>query len=880
MTKKIPILLLCLIGLLPQAIASDGGKPFFRNWSALEYRGHNRNFAVECDGEGRVFVANFEGLVIYDGARWRIIHTPAISRVTSVYPASDGKIWFGGDNLLGYLPTGDSEEAEYIASDLDVKQAFGEVLGIYEKNGVLCFFAADGNDYSVSGNQIALAGARGGNEADSGNSVSEDVPDIGLTVYATVGEGLTVNEKENGTLLYGLTTDDGLCSNTVNDLSYDGRGSVWGATDNGLFVVNLVPVYTHYSATDGLDGQVTCILKNGPLYVGTLQGLFRLDENDRFQPVKEISLACWQLARADDGATTLAATAEGLFSIGSSVKQLTERHTLSVFVESASSVLAGEVNGIYRYYLDGRSEKLADVANVVKFKSYDGAVRAITLGRETYLMNASGSKFAKIDEASDMSLLFEFEGSDGSYWHSDSDNMGLICDNLSDNERLWCEPLSGYNIQAMELNEGQIWVGGSFGLIRMDRERMLSLKPYGNALYVRSSQMEEDYTSFVIAGDKLDPIGSAKYSYRLNDNAEWSRWNESQELSFSHLTPGKYHFSARSMDAYGQIAESEPISFSVPVPFYLSWYALLFYILIIAGGIASFFRIRMIRARQEQARLETLVDERTRELKDAQSQLLRQEREATVGKLTKGLIDRILNPLNYINNFSHLSIGLTKDLQANLEDEKDNMEEDNYEDSMDVLDMMNTNLAKIEVHGVSTTRILKAMEELLKERSGNTESVNLNALCQKDIEVAGKYYADDISSMGIKLELDAPESPITIDLVAEQFNKVIMSMLANSFYAVKKKMDKVGRNAGYTPAVRLSLAGGNGEPVKLSVYDNGIGIEESIQDKIFDPFFTTKPTAEAPGIGLYLGQQIIQDMNGNITVRSVKDEYTEFIITI
>ena len=68
--------------------------------------------------------------------------------------------------------------------------------------------------------------------------------------------------------------------------------------------------------------------------------------------------------------------------------------------------------------------------------------------------------------------------------------------------------------------------------------------------------------------------------------------------------------------------------------------------------------------------------------------------------------------------------------------------------------------------------------------------------------------------------------------------------------------------------------------VLIKVYDNGIGIEQGIIKKIFDPFFTTKPTAEAPGVGLYLSQQALHDCGGNITVDSVKDEYTEFVINM
>ena len=129
------------------------------------------------------------------------------------------------------------------------------------------------------------------------------------------------------------------------------------------------------------------------------------------------------------------------------------------------------------------------------------------------------------------------------------------------------------------------------------------------------------------------------------------------------------------------------------------------------------------------------------ELHDAQGELIRQEKMATVGKLTQGLIDRILNPLNYINNFSKLSEGLVKDVEANIEDEKDVMDTENYEDTMDVLGMLRGNLQKVGEHGQHTTRTLKAMEEMLKDRSGGITTVELTALLQQDMEMLRTYFA-------------------------------------------------------------------------------------------------------------------------------------------
>jgi len=83
----------------------------------------------------------------------------------------------------------------------------------------------------------------------------------------------------------------------------------------------------------------------------------------------------------------------------------------------------------------------------------------------------------------------------------------------------------------------------------------------------------------------------------------------------------------------------------------------------------------------------------------------------------------------------------------------------------------------------------------------------------------------------------------------------------------------------YTPEVTLTATIAE-EQYILKIRDNGIGIEETIRDKIFNPFFTTKTTSEAAGIGLYLSREIIQNHNGDISVASVKNEYTEFTITL
>ena len=899
--KKIVVVLISVLSTLLGGagggllFAQQNGKPFFRNYTATEYHGHNRNFAVECDKEGNIFVANFEGLLIYDGVSWKMTHTPGISRITSLCRNHDGRIWFGGHNVLGYVDK--NLKAVFVASDADKNTHFGEIAEIFEYNKGLYFSTINDKTYKVSyeADHYTIT-ADGLKNPDSESHIdlgefngltrngmniisAEPIQDLGYKALATEKNGVVIINDE-GLTEYTLSQEDGLCSSTVNDLVYNGKGNLWGVTDNGIFVISLSPIYSHYTEADGLSGQVTSIIKtkNG-LYAGSLQGLFRLNDDDEFERIPEIGLACWQLA--DLSGITLAATAEGVYTCGQTVRRISNNHTLSIIRNDDSSFYTGEINGIYLRTLSGGEKKLADIANVANFKKdADGGLWAITLYKETYYKAPKSNAFVKKDN-NRMTLLFEYYDNKGRRWSCESNGMGLKCQEESKAKR-WYTPFKEYNIQAMYYDNGIAWIGGNFGIIRFNIEKAKTTKPYSPKLYVRSFKQNGADIDFDMSNDKTDPIGETLYGYRLTDGGKWSAWGNDKDISLYNLAHGDYQLTVRSKDAFGNIAESTTYEFDIPTPIYLRWWAIILYLVLTAVIVYLLFQYRLYRANQEKVRLEAIVDERTSELKKAQNQLLRQEREATVGKLTKGLIDRILNPMNYINNFSHLTTGLIKDLKEDIDDEKEHMSEDIYEDSVDVLNMMTTNLEKIEQHGMSTTRILKAMEVLLKERSNKMEPVNIATLCAQNIEVFCKYFEKDISQYGITVKWKKPEVPIVADIVSEQLNKAISAILGNSMYAVKKKKEKLADKAkDYEAEISLNILPDNGiDPPKIEFYDNGIGIEENIIDKVFDPFFTTKPTAEAPGIGLYLAQQIVQDMSGTISVESVKDEYTKFTISL
>ena len=522
---------------------------------------------------------------------------------------------------------------------------------------------------------------------------------------------------------------------------------------------------------------------------------------------------------------------------------------------------------------------------------------------------------------------FSYTDEDGMVWLTDNEGKHLYA--YQDGQRLKnldekLYPLGNYTVRALLKHNGLLWIGTPIGLIALDMTRPDPLLSANIDLDICSVSLNTDsvlwggfenvpaklsklspndnHLSFYYALGSESRVGSTLYRYSLN-NKSWSGWNESHVAEFYNLSYGNYTFSVLAMDAKGKLSNIRSINFTIQTPFYLRWYMVIVYALLLMalGSIVAYLRTKQLE--KEKIRLEGIIQERTaeivqqrdeivmqrdeikeksaslekamHELEQTQKELIRQEKMATAGKLTQGLIDRILNPMNYINNFSKLSIGLLNDLKTNIEDEVDHMNKENYEDTIDVLDMLTKNLEKVEQHGLNTSRILKAMEEILRDRSGGIVKMDLVELLKLNEEMVNNYFKKELSEYKIHFLVNCPYSSLTMQGNSEQLSKTFMSLLGNSIYALSKKAQRTN----FEPSLKLSV-NQKDNCAEVHVYDNGVGIEEAILKKIFDPFFTTKTTSEASGVGLYLSQEIIQNHGGSITVKSEKDKFTEFTITL
>ena len=912
------------------------GIPFIRNFASDEYHANSTNFDIETDGSGNVFVANFEGLLYYDFAEWRIIHTPGITRTTVAFKASDNNIWVGGYNYFGKIVR--KPNGEITLKRIGSEKLFkGEVTEIYEEEGELKFIVNNGNIYKVKDDQVSIvkeidkeslrigmldvvdldALSRGDEDVVKNDTIIKKELGNGITVYVMKNSGLLVkDEKRNST--YTITDANGLCSNNITYAAYDGRGHFWGSTNKGLFVVQLPSALTHFTSNEGLNGTVLTIGElNGKIYAGTDDGLYR-QEGYKFVLVPGMPHACWNLHKR--GNALLAATADGIFKINAdgSTRQLTKANSMAV-LDDGDVIYSGEINGIYSVQADGQNRKkicnLENTRKIVKDKS--GTIWAQGLYGSVWFKKAGDTQFQlyKAKEKSETMLsvvmteskavivseiaqkpfpypLESFTDSKGVTWLTDKEGKNLY--RWKDGKRLsdmdkFLMPLKDVTIHSIFTRGNELWLGNDDGLFVIDTDITDPQLTSTPKMFIRSVTLGSDSIlwggfgempeklpdlsyndkglTFTFSTDYPSIAGETMYRYRLN-NGSWSAWSSSTSASFANLSYGDYTFSVQALDITNQETETASIKFKVNPPFYYRWYMIILYFLLMILLAYGIFRLRLRRLKMDKIRLENLVKERT-------SEVVRLEKMATAGKLTQGLIDRILNPLNYINNFSKLSEGLIKDVKANIEDEKEHMNEDNYEDTVDVLDMLTGNLQKVSEHGQNTTRTLKAMEEMLKDRSGGIVPMDLTAVIHQNEEMLNGYYKKEIAENNIKTVFDLPEQHLQIEGNAEQLSKVIMSMLSNSVYALVKKAQKTS----FTPEISLK-ATKTDKAVVITVHDNGIGIEDTIIEKLFDPFFTTKTTSEAAGVGLYLSREIVQNHGGDITVKSVKNEYSEFTITL
>lgn len=270
------------------------------------------------------------------------------------------------------------------------------------------------------------------------------------------------------------------------------------------------------------------------------------------------------------------------------------------------------------------------------------------------------------------------------------------------------------------------------------------------------------------------------------------------------------------------------------------------------------------------------------DLKETQSQLVESEKMASLGQLTAGIAHEINNPINFVtsnvrplkrdvdlllNIINQVEEVATKDIpvvekQTQISSLKTEHDFDYLKEEIEFL------LKGINEGSTRTAEIVKGLRIFSRVDEDDLKRADINEGLDSTITIINNQL-----NGRIKITRNYGNLPL-VECYPGKLNQVFLNLISNAIYAIQ---DKYKETQGGEIVISTHTKDNS---VIISVKDNGVGMNEATMKKLFEPFFTTKPVGEGTGLGLSISYNTVKKHNGTISVNSVLNEGTEFIIEI
>jgi len=277
------------------------------------------------------------------------------------------------------------------------------------------------------------------------------------------------------------------------------------------------------------------------------------------------------------------------------------------------------------------------------------------------------------------------------------------------------------------------------------------------------------------------------------------------------------------------------------------------------------------------------VEKANIELKQAQDEVIRSEKLASVGRLAAGVAHEIGNPIGAILGYVHILKGGVKDRK----------EEEDY-------------LKRIETESSRINTIVRDLLDFSRPSQVEVREVEINKVIDSTVSLLSPQKVLRKIRVDLYLEEDLPS--VLVD--ENQFQQVMINLIINASDAMPDGGDLTiqtgltstqGEGAGslsqrrkgdpegidyallrmdYTFSGSYNRLKAAARSLEVKVSDTGCGIREEDRPKIFDPFYTTKPPGKGTGLGLTTCLRIIESFNGHIKVESRETKGTTFTILL
>jgi len=243
------------------------------------------------------------------------------------------------------------------------------------------------------------------------------------------------------------------------------------------------------------------------------------------------------------------------------------------------------------------------------------------------------------------------------------------------------------------------------------------------------------------------------------------------------------------------------------------------------------------------------LEKANQDLRQAQDEIIKSEKLASVGRLAAGVAHEIGNP-----------IGITLGYLELLKDETLSKEE-----SRDFLKRMESEISRI-------SQTIRQLLDFSRPASGEMEQTGIHDLIMETVNMLKPQPM--MAHIKIRPVLEASKDTVRAD--PNQLKQVFLNIIMNAADAMTNEEVSNDEIAG-TLIIKTIDAG---DSIELRFEDTGTGISQQELAHVFDPFYTTKDTGTGTGLGLSVCYRIIEGMGGSIRAESTQDEGTTIIIDI
>ncbi len=244
------------------------------------------------------------------------------------------------------------------------------------------------------------------------------------------------------------------------------------------------------------------------------------------------------------------------------------------------------------------------------------------------------------------------------------------------------------------------------------------------------------------------------------------------------------------------------------------------------------------------------------ELQKAQTEIIRAEKLASVGRLSSGIAHEIGNPIGIIMGY----------LELLKQDEIQSQEKSEY-------------ILRTEKELQRMDTVIRQMLDLSRQSDVGSELVAIHASIDDIAEVLKVQPL--MSNIDLRLNLAAENDRVKAD--PDQLHQVFLNLAINAADAISADNEMDSGQLEIRSRIReIQFSGNQGVfgDIEISFTDDGPGIDPDVLENIFDPFFTTKEPGKGTGLGLYVCFMIIEALGGSIQARNRSAGGAELRITL